>query len=44
MKVVIFTGFAADVDEFAGADDHVAKPLSLQDLVAKVREVPDRPT
>ena len=43
LKVVIFTGFAADVDEFAGADDLIAKPFSLSDLVAKVREVLDRP-
>jgi signal transduction histidine kinase len=44
LKVVIFTGFAADIDEFAGADDLIAKPFSLRRLVAKVREVLDRPS
>ena len=44
LKVVIFTGFAADIEEFAGADDLIEKPFSLSGLVDKVREVLDRPT
>ena len=43
VKVIIFTGFAADIEKFGGADDLILKPFSLLGLVAKVREVLDRP-
>ncbi|MFH1567996.1 MAG: ATP-binding protein, partial [Gemmatimonadota bacterium] len=43
VRVVIFTGFPADAADFAGADDLVRKPFTLDGLVSKVREVLDRP-
>ena len=41
LKVVIITGFAADLEDFAGALDIVQKPFSFKSFVSKVREVLD---
>ena len=41
-RVIIFTGFPSDVEDFEGADDLVRKPFTLDGLVSKVRGVLDR--
>ena len=41
LKVIIITGFAVDLADFAGALDIVQKPFSLKSLVSKVRDVLD---
>lgn len=42
-RVIIFTGFPSDVEDFEGADDLVRKPFTLDGLISKVRDVLDRP-
>ncbi|MBI2504964.1 MAG: response regulator, partial [Candidatus Latescibacteria bacterium] len=40
-KVVLFTGYAVEASQYAGADEVLQKPLKLGDLVRRVRQLLD---
>ena len=41
IKVILFTGFAENEDEFSGAHAIINKPFPIDELVRKVRQVLD---